>query len=340
MRLFSKYILFTAIIIFFGSFMYLSAQVSHSAKTTAEVDDPYIKWISTLPSKDFKNKIGFFEKVFDFIVGSDPVVFNNPVNVFSRELNDFFIVNQGDGSILHFLDGKIFKPRYFKNEDNAYPSLVGICAVRSEGLYFTDSRLNKILILSDDGKQIKILNDSISLERPTGIAYSEVRDEVFVVETGAHCISVFDRSGIKKKTIGSRGIGPLEFNFPTYIWIDRNGLIYIVDSMNFRVQILSPEGNFINSFGKQGDATGFFARPRGIATDSVGNVYIADALFNVIQVFDNSGQFLYYLGTQGSGKYQFWMPSGICIDKNDFLYIADSYNGRIQIFQIIKNKEK
>jgi DNA-binding beta-propeller fold protein YncE len=328
-----------AIILFCFSTV-LSGQGTRPLSVDSDTDDPFIKYVSSLPSGDAHRNIGFFERVFNLIVGYEPVVINNPVVVSAIGINNFWIVNQGDGTILHFLDGKTLKQQAFKKNYNSFPSLVGICSFMSEGILFTDSRLNKIFSLSEDGKQIKMLNDTINFSRPTGIACSDVTGEIWVAETGLHRISVLNKNGERKKTIGQRGSGNLEFNFPTYIWIDKAGRIYIVDSMNFRIQVLSPEGDFITAFGKQGDATGYFARPRGIATDSQDNIYVVDALFNVVQIFDISGKLLYYFGSQGNGKYQFWMPSGIFIDKNDFIYVSDSYNGRVQIFQLLKNNKK
>ncbi|TAL80906.1 MAG: 6-bladed beta-propeller [Bacteroidetes bacterium] len=318
----------------------LSGQVQSTAPGSTRNDDPFIKWIATIPGSDAGNTTGFIEMVFNFIVGSDPVEYNNPVNVFADGIQNFLIVNQGNGNILQYLNGKTLLLPAFKHEQSKFPSLVGICSVKSEGILFTDSKLNEVYFLSNDGKHLRIFNDTNSLVRPTGIAYSEMNDEIWVVETGSHQISVFDRNGGRKKIIGRRGNGQLEFNFPTYIWIDSSGRIYIVDSMNFRVQVLSTSGAFISSFGKQGDATGYFARPRGVATDSQGNIYVADALFNAVQIFDGSGKLLYYFGSQGSDKYQFWMPSGIFIDKNDYIYVSDSYNGRVQVFQLVKNNQK
>jgi DNA-binding beta-propeller fold protein YncE len=314
----------------------LSGQVPVTVIKNSKGPDPFIRYVSSLSSKDSRKVIGFFEKLFNLIVGYEPVVINNPVNVYAAGINNYWIVNQGDGTILRYLDGKTENLSVFRKESKSFPSLVNLCSLKSDGILFTDSRLNKIFLLSTDGKKISPFNDTITLLRPTGIAYSEVTDEIWVVETGAHRISVLNRKGERKRVIGSRGGGKLEFNFPTYIWIDGTGKIYIVDSMNFRVQILSAKGEFITSFGKQGDATGYFARPRGIATDSQGNIWVTDALFNAVQIFDISGRLLYYFGSQGSGENQFWMPSGIFIDKDDYIYISDSYNARVQIFQLVK----
>lgn len=327
------------IYIFLFSSAILRGQVSGSSTERGDKDDPFIGWIASVPTENEKSNSGFFDKIVNFLVGYEPVVFESPVNVYANGTDDYFIVNQGNGTIIHYQNGKTILLPAFKKADISFPSLLGICSVRSDRLLFTDSKLNRVYFMSNEGKQLEsFITDT--LHRPTGIAFSGITGEIWIVETGSHCISAFDINGVRKRTIGRRGNGPLEFNFPTYIWIDAAGQIYIVDSMNFRIQILSSKGDFLSSFGQQGDATGYFARPRGIATDSKGNIYVADALFNAIQIFDISGRLLYYFGSQGEGKFQFRMPSGIFIDKNDFIYVSDSYNSRVQIFQLKKNSLK
>jgi DNA-binding beta-propeller fold protein YncE len=318
----------------------LSGQGPGSSGKGPVKEDPFIRYIATLPSSDESRNTGFFEKIFNFITGFEPVVYNNPVNVSAKGIQDIWIMNQGDGSILRYKDNETEKAAAFKKKSSPFPSIVGLCSFGKEGILFTDSRLNAVYLLSPDGKQFRLFIDTATLQRPTGVAYSEKTGEIWIAETGAHRISVFNKDGVRKRTIGKRGGGPLEFNFPTYICIDASGRVYIVDSMNFRVQILSSTGDFINSFGRQGDVTGTFARPRGVAVDSKGNIYVVDALFNNVQIFDTAGRLLYYFGSQGRGEYQFWMPSGIFVDKDDNIYVSDSYNGRIQIFQLLKNNQK
>jgi len=328
------------ITIFFSFSIVLSGQVTTPNYGISGKDDPFIRWVASFPSDATRSEAGFLERIFNFIVGYETVVFNNPVNVFARGIHDYWIINQGDGTILHYLKGKAGKVPAFKKMDDVFPSMVGICAISSDDMLFTDSRLNKIITLSDEGKKYGTFNDTNTLFRPTGIAFSEITGEIWVVETGSHHISVFNKNGERIRIIGCRGTGPVEFNYPTYIWIDNSGKIYIVDSMNFRIQVLSAKGEYITAFGQQGNATGYFARPRGIATDSQGNIYVVDALFNVVQIFDINGDLLYYFGSQGTGNYQFWMPSGIFIDKSDYIYISDSFNSRVQIFQLVKNNQK
>ncbi len=295
-----------------------------------------VRWVSEFPiAKKEREKDGFFKRVGKFITGKKEITLSKPVAVFAEKPDVFWVLDQGNGAVLHIEDEEVNIPQFFTKKTNQFPSLVGICKVWENELLFTDSRLNKIFITTNDKNEYRVLNDSLQLQQPTGIAYSTQTKEIWVVETGAHRIAILDEAGEVIKYIGKRGEGPEEFNFPTHIWIDDKGMVYIVDSMNFRVQIFSSGGEWLSMFGSLGDATGYFSRPKGVATDSRGNIYVVDGLFHVVQVFSRSGDFLYYFGEQGREKGHFWLPTGIYIDDNDYIYIADSYNSRVQIFQFI-----
>jgi sugar lactone lactonase YvrE len=303
-----------------------------------EVESYSVEWIGEFPSKDSKQSSAFKEKMAGIILGKKKVEISKPFSIFGSNPNNFWILDQGIGMIIRNSGGTSEIPLALRKENNIFPSLAGICAFTDENLLFTDSRLNQIFILSTDGKTLRKLYDSIKLDQPTGIAWSEISKEIWVVETHAHQIAVLNQKGEVIRKIGNRGNGPGEFNYPTFIWIDSSGNVYIVDSMNFRVQIFNKNGEYISSFGEIGDASGYFARPKGVATDSHGHIYVADALYHVVQIYDIEGNFLHYFGSQGHGKEEFWMPGGIFIDENDYIYVADTYNSRIQIFKLV-NKQ-
>ena len=124
--------------------------------------------------------------------------------------------------------------------------------------------------------------------------------------------------------------------FPTDIFVSQDGRIFVSDSLNFRVQIFTPDGKFLNTFGIAGTGPGFFSRPKGIAVDSEGNIYVVDALFDNVQIFDERGNLLMDFGSIGENYGEFWLPSGIFIDDNDMIYVSDTYNKRVQIFRYLK----
>jgi len=332
----------------FAAFFSVSAQDHDTIKNEHDHESYSVRWVSQYPAltikkeastekdKDLnkrsskKNKNWFTNLLF----GKKPADLIKPMSVLANSPDLFWIADQGIGSFFLVQNG-VGEITQFRNKDiENLPSIVGSCFFQDDQILFTDSKLNKIFQFLPGNKDLQIFNDSASLEQPTGIAYSVVNKEVWVSETKAHRLAVLNEKGEIIKRIGERGNGPGQFNFPTYIWIDNLGIVYVVDAMNFLIQIFDKNGNFVSSFGEIGDASGYLSRPKGIATDSYGHIYIADALYHAIQVFDRTGKLLYVLGSQGEDKEQFWMPTGIFIDKNNFIYVADSYNSRVQIFKL------
>ena len=315
----------------------VNAQSKTSNSNGRNAGQPYVLWVNQYPAfKEGKEKKNVFIRIFNFIIKKNQQrSLVRPIGVLASSPHDFYVLDQGSQTIFDVEDNKGDIPRCIKRKENNFTSLVGICSMPDHEILFTDSRLNKIFVVSADKKKLTVLNDSLKLEQPTGIAYSTVTNEIWVVETNAHRISVLNDKGELIKRIGSRGDENTQFNFPTSIWIDNLGEAYVVDAMNFRIQIFNKKGEFVSVFGESGDTPGSFARPKGIATDTYGNVYVVDALFNVVQIFDKSGNFLYNFGKQGRDKEEFWMPSGIYIDSQNYIYVADNYNSRIQIFQLI-----
>ena len=113
----------------------------------------------------------------------------------------------------------------------------------------------------------------------------------------------------------------------------------MTDSLNFRVQVFSPDGALLQSFGRPGDGTGDFGAAKGVAVDSEGHVYVVDSLFDVVQIFDESGRFLLSFAGTGRDDGELWLPTGVCIDRQDRIYVADSGNSRIQVYQYVRQPE-
>lgn len=295
-----------------------------------------VQWMAQYPSDTDQKTPGIGDRLSRLVFGRKPVETIKPFNVVAADPDRYWILDQGAGGVFEVAEGEGKLIRSMKRASLDFPSLVGLCRTPSGDLLFTDSRVNTIMRWREG--TLSVLADSLGLKQPTGIAYNRVSGHVWVVETGAHQISVLNEEGKRIRILGGRGTTPGLFNYPTFIWIDSGGRIYVVDSMNFRVQILNEEGQVLGVFGTSGDATGNMARPKGIATDSQGHIYVADALFHAVQIFDQEGRFLYSFGTQGQQAGEFWMPSGIYIDGQDHIYVADSYNARIQVFQLVKKE--
>lgn len=213
-----------------------------------------------------------------------------------------------------------------------------------DDLYVVDSELHAVLrVVGLDWKTDRSESGAASVSfiaqdkliRPAGIAYNAVNDRLYVTDAGPHSVLVFDRSGLPVKSFGERGGSEGQFNFPSQIACVADGAVLVADSMNFRVQRFSAEGEFLGAFGQKGDATGDFALPKGVAVDAQGSIWVVDAQFENVQAFTADGQLLMAIGGEGHGPGEFWLPAGVTIDARQRMWVADSYNRRVQGFQLL-----
>uniref|UniRef100_A0A1X7U4H7 B box-type domain-containing protein n=1 Tax=Amphimedon queenslandica TaxID=400682 RepID=A0A1X7U4H7_AMPQE len=113
-----------------------------------------------------------------------------------------------------------------------------------------------------------------------------------------------------------------QFQYPCDIAIDRQGLVYVADFFNNRIQKFSPCGKFITEFGDKGAGSGSLNEPNGITIDTAvsGLVYVSERSNHCISVFNNEGVFISSFGREGSNVNEFYEPLGLTFDKNGFLY--------------------
>jgi hypothetical protein len=171
--------------------------------------------------------------------------------------------------------------------------------------------------------------------RPTGIFFDRRSKRLLVTDTTAHNVTVCAPNGDPITRFGRRGDLMGEFNFPTSVTVDSNGLVYVCDALNFRIQQFTPDYKPIRPIGLKGDMPGYFGQPKAVACDSQNHLYVVDAQFEAVQIFSAIGQLLLNFGEEGHRPGQFWLPTGIFIDRGDRIIVADGYNRRIQLFQYI-----
>ena len=292
-----------------------------------------IEWVRSLDIlQDSAAATGFWDRLKEFFVGRQAVGIVRPYGVATDYGERLFIADTG-ASQVHLLDLKNSSYQVLEGTpDVPLQTPIGLVYVGNDELLITDSSQGTVLRYNLQEKKLQPFMP-YKLQRPTGIAFSWRTKQLFVTDTAAHQIVVFDLNGIEQFRFGSRGTGEGQFNYPTDIWVDMDGQVYVTDALNARVQIFSVEGGFIHTFGQPGDTPGSFAKPKGIAVDPAGHIYVCDALFDAVQIFDAEGHLLMTFGENGSRPGQFWMPSGIFADRKGYIYVADTYNRRIQVFR-------
>lgn len=137
---------------------------------------------------------------------------------------------------------------------------------------------------------------------PRGLS-SDAEGNIYVAEMVNHRVQVLRNDGSYLRAWGKNGIGGYgqvgsaygEFSLPYQTAVDADGLVWVTDTDNERVQVFTREGQFVRAFGANnadgtiGSLPGEFHKPYGAASDCVGNVYITEQENRRVQVFGERG---------------------------------------------------
>jgi DNA-binding beta-propeller fold protein YncE len=203
-------------------------------------------------------------------------------------------------------------------------------------VYIGLASTGQVAVLDDEGNLVRMIGRIGQFENPVDVVCDTMRNRILIVDNKVHGIVVVSEAGDSLFTIGRRGEGDGEFNFPQSLAIDPDGNIYVVDALNFRVEVFDSNGVYLRKIGSQGSAFGMFMRPKGIALDSYNNIYVLDALHQNYQIFNNAGQLLLFVGRYSPGNDGFENPVSIAIDHKNMIYVTDQLNARVQVFQLLK----
>ena len=217
----------------------------------------------------------------------------------------------------------------------------GIDVDSHSNVYVLDGTLKRVHVYDAKGKFVRMLGQDIKWSRPAGLALDEARNRIYIVDAGGvdsedHRVRALDlTTGKLLFEIGKRGDGPGEFNLPRDAVVGADGLLYVVDGGNFRIQVFDAEGKFLKTFGAIGRQGGQFSRPKEIAADSQGNIYVADSAFGNFQIFDRNGALLLDVGSRGNSDApaKFMLPSGIAVDLDGRVYMVDQYFRKVEVFR-------
>lgn len=322
-------------------------------------DPPKIEYVRSIHSEmDVGWQRSLARRIFESLFGRPPLrALKKPLSVHADALGRVLVVDTGWRRVLRF-DFDQNRLEVIGNRGKGMLlNPLGVTTDDKGRIYVTDAGGYRVLVYDRDGQYLGAFGGKKALLRPAGIAVNSALGLVYVVDVWAHQIKVFGRNtGNLLFTIGkkgqktenliqgaldqiwNRGDGEAEFRFPTWIAIGEDGRLYVVDTMNFRVQILEPNGKFIRQFGEPGNWPGAFYRPKGIGLDSDGHIYVADAAFNNVQIFDQEGRLLLNFGTFGSGLADLRLPAGLYVDSQDRVYVVDQYNHRVQVYQYLGGK--
>lgn len=303
---------------------------------TAAAAKPKATWMDRLAGGQSQDE-KFNPKEFPFqMIG--------PYGIAVDSKGQVYVADQRVGAVFIF-NTETHETQLIRNGIEAHFGWVnGLAIDDDDRLFVSDGKLHRVMIFNAKHEVQGQITDG--LVDPVGLAIDKENRFLYVVDTQQDQVVVYDADSLKLlRRIGTGGKNhflttPGDFAAPQDVAVDKDGNVYVTDTLNNRVEIFDADGAFISMFGKHGDGPGYFARPKGIAVDGDGHVWVADQVQDRLQVFNRQGDLLTYIG-MGHGELpgQFESIVGVAIDKKNRIFTTEQEPGRLQMFGYVTDAE-
>ncbi|HEY2142275.1 MAG TPA: NHL repeat-containing protein [Solirubrobacteraceae bacterium] len=164
--------------------------------------------------------------------------------------------------------------------------------------------------------------------RAVPLAVDQATDRVYVVDTEAGAVDIFDAAGnyLSQLTGFSTSVQSVAVD-------DATGHVFVADSGTHLVYQYDSGGVLLSTWNGANTPTGSFGGDslNIAANNGSGDVYVSDSGAAVVDQFDASGNYLGQIAGSPSGA--FVEPRGVAVDQvTGEVYVVDSGHGQVDIF--------
>jgi len=160
----------------------------------------------------------------------------------------------------------------------------------------------------------------------------DAADNIYVTDSEAGKIFVFDSGGKYRHVFGSLKGGEGYFKRPTGIAVDSAAQrIYVSDTLRDKIYVLDMEGQVMQTIGRHGTGQGEFYYPTELHLDN-DNLLVVDAMNFRVQWLGRDGSAQGMMGQIGDSVGQIFRPKGVALDSEDHIYVVDALSAVVQIF--------
>ena len=209
-------------------------------------------------------------------------------------------------------------------------------AVGAAGVYVGDGEAGSVRVFARDFRSSHYLGQARGeFVRPADIGVDAASGNVWVLDTAADHVKIFDPSGTVIRTVGTRGAEEGNFAAPTGLVVDRlRSRVVIADQLNARLQIFNLAGDYVSCIGSRGGLPGEFISPQAVWVDPDGRFYVADSFEGRVQILDPQGNFIDYLGDIGDAVGRLRHPGDLLIDPAGRLFVASTGSARLEMYGV------
>ena len=267
----------------------------------------------------------------------DGMTWGAPSSVATSSTGRLLVFNRGPYPLLEFdRDGRFLRSL----GEGLYDRPHGMRLDRDDNIWTTDVNAHTVTKMSPKGDVLLVLgvkgragswNDAANsrlLDEPNDVAFA-ANGDIFVVEghgKGEPRVLKFDKSGRFLKTWGGKGTGPGQFDLAHSVIVDAQGLVYVADRQNRRVQIFDGEGAFIKEWK-------FAGLPCGLALGPGRQIYLASGFAGQILRLDANGKAVAAFGQPGKALGEFGEAHYMAFGPNDDeIYVGDTVKPALHKF--------
>src|SRR5947209_2438522 len=263
-----------------------------------------------------------------------------------------YVFNRGEHPVIVFdRDGRFLSSW----GEGVFQRAHGIFIGPDDAVYCTDDLDNTVRKFTPEGKLLLTLGtsgqasdtgiDGIDyrtirrvgppFHRPTNVALA-ADGSIYVTDGyGNARVHKFSPDGRLLFSWGEPGSGPGQFNLPHGIALDREGRVYVADRENSRLQIFTPDGEYLTEWTD-------VARPMQVCIDGRERVFVVELGWRAglfpwlvaptpeapaarLSVFDREGrlQARWGGGDDPCAPGNFFAPHDVCIDSHGDLYVGE-----------------
>ncbi len=312
----------------------------------------YLAFYSAEPLKDLEKPKTAKQTWMDRLAGTAPASDNTkflfqlaqPYGLAVDSKGRVYVADSKVGAIFIF-NTETRDVEMIKNRVEAhFVRIIGLAMDDNDRLFVSDPGLRHVLVFNPQHKAEDVITED--LVEPSGVAIDAQNRLLYVADVSLDQVLVYDADSLKLlRKIGTTGRNhelttPGDFAKPTGVAVDKDGNLYVADTLNDRIEVFDADGVYLRTWGKNGDGPGYFARPKGVAIDSDGHVWVADGMQDRIQVFTNEGQLLIAMGGHGLLPGQFQGLVNVASDnRRNLIFTSEIFPGRVQEFRYVTDAE-
>jgi sugar lactone lactonase YvrE len=260
--------------------------------------------------------------------GTSGVAFNSKGHI--------FVIHRGPMSVMEFDPDGTFIRGF---GDGLFERAHGLRIDAEDNIWATDVASNLAYKFDPDGRLQMVLGvkghsgewhpfGHLRLLHEPNEAVVGPSGDIFVLQGHGKAESLvleFDRDGNFIKSWGGKGNGPGQLNLPHSLVFDAQGLLYIADRNNARIQVFDADGNYIRESQHPGTPCGLF-----MGADQ--HIWLAHGHVGQIMKLDLNGNVVGVMANAGTGKIpgKYGEAHYIAVSPRDEVFVADTLNWRVQ----------